>query len=133
MSEKQTQITVGLSRERREELDRLLEDGFIHQKLDGYRIGVALALAHGEIAPMTVKRDHTFMNIGSLDPNGELQAAARVLCPQGDEPVYRTVERLAEWGIEELARLTSGEHVIPVSRILAQVNEKLANASRSEL
>lgn len=132
MNQKQTQRTVGLSSERAEELDQLKEKGFINEKLDGYRIGVALALAHGEIAPPTVKRDTTFMNIGSLDPNGELQAAVQALCAQGDEPVYRTVERLAEWGIAELVRLSAGEDVIPIARILTEVQAKLEHVHQAE-
>ena len=132
MKDKQTQRTVGLSTKRAEELDQLKEKGFINEKLDGYRIGVALALAHGEIAPAGVTRDTTFMNIGSLDPHGELQAAVQALCVQEGEAVYRTVERLAEWGIEELVRLSAGEDVIPIARILSEVDAKLKDARAVE-
>ncbi len=132
MDAMETQRTVGLTQKRADDLNSLKEDGLISEKLDGYRLGVALALAHGEIAPATVKREATFMNIGSLDPHGELQAAVQALCPQPEEPVYRTVERLAEWGIEELVRRTKGEHLIPVSAILAEVESKLREVHKTE-
>jgi hypothetical protein len=56
------------------------------------------------------KKRRTIFNVGTLDPDRSIFEAVSALRPNLDEPVYRTAERYAEWGVEELVRLrSSGE------------------------
>jgi hypothetical protein len=96
-------INVGLSEAGNEKLDYLRERGYFAEKLDGYRFAVGLALAHGVI-PREIAKRSTFLNVGSLDPDQNLRRAVEALMPDEVEKttVYRLVERLADWGVEEL-------------------------------
>lgn len=116
--------TVGYSVRGKEILTTLKEDGVISEMLDGFNIAVALALAHGEIAPKDFSRAETYLNMGSV--SDELKLAVSLLCPQADEGTARTMERLAEWGIVKLHELVDehGEDEIPVAEIMAQVQAR---------
>jgi len=96
-------ITVGLSDKGNNKLDYLREQGYFAEKIDGYRFAVSLALAHGVIPPEISKRI-TFLNVGSLDPDQTMRKAVEALMPEllVETTVYRLVERLAEWGVNEL-------------------------------
>lgn len=98
-------ITVGLSEVGSENLDRLKEMGVFAEKMDGYRFAVALALAHG-VVPAEITKRTTFLNVGSLDPDQGLRRAVEALMSDQlrDTTVYRLVERLADWGVNELYR-----------------------------
>lgn len=97
--------TIGLSDTAHGKLKRLKEDGHFLEMTDAYRFAIALALSHGAIAPVIKGSRQTIFNIGTLDPENSLYAAVSALREETDEPVYRTAERLAEWGVEELSRL----------------------------
>lgn len=96
-------INVGLSEAGNDKLDELKELGYFAEKIDGYRFAVSLALAQGVMPPEIDKRV-TFLNVGSLDPDQTLKRAVEALIPQQLEgtTVYRVVERLADWGVNEL-------------------------------
>lgn len=98
-------ITVGLSEVASGNLDRLKEMGVFAEKMDGYRFAVALALAHG-VVPTEITKRTTFLNVGSLDPDQALRRSVEALMPDQlrDTTVYRLVERLADWGVNELYR-----------------------------
>jgi uncharacterized protein YfkK (UPF0435 family) len=97
-------INVGLSEAGNDKLDYLVrEQKYFTEKLDGYRFAVSLALAQGVIPPEIAKRT-TFLNVGSLDPDQTLRQAVEALMADqlADTTVYRLVERLADWGVNEL-------------------------------
>jgi hypothetical protein len=96
-------INVGLSDTGNDKLDYLREQGYFAEKIDGYRFAVSLALAHGVIPPELPKRV-TFLNVGSLDPDQTLRRAVEALMPDqlAETTVYRLVERLADWGVNDL-------------------------------
>jgi hypothetical protein len=96
-------INVGLSDPANDKLDYLREQGYFAEKLDGYRFAVGLALAQGVIPPEISKRV-TFLNVGSLDPDQTLRRAVEALMPDqvAETTVYRLVERLADWGVNDL-------------------------------
>ena len=104
MSEEREQTTIGLSEGAHQKLQMLKRDGFFAEMTDAYRFAVALAMAHGMIAATVAGSRATIFNVGTLDPDRELYHAIRALRDKSDEPVYRTIERLAEWGVEELSR-----------------------------
>lgn len=104
-------INVGLSEASNDKLDELKEMGVFADKIDGYRFGVSLALAHGVFSRELVKRENLF-NVGSLDPDQMLRQAVEALMPNEleDTTVYRLIERLADWGVAELhAQAKAGE------------------------
>ncbi|WP_250491625.1 hypothetical protein [Caballeronia sp. GAWG1-1] len=104
MSNAYEPTSVGLSERAAERLRHLKDNGFFREMMDGYRFAIALAIGQGVIPDEIVPPKTTIFNIGSLDPDGELQAMIKALFETGDEPVYRCAERLAEWGVNELGR-----------------------------
>lgn len=102
-------INVGLSDSGNDKLDYLREQGYFAEKIDGYRFAASLALAHGVIPPEIPKRV-TFLNVGSLDPDQALRHAVEALMPDqvAETTVYRLVERLADWGVNELHAQAQG-------------------------
>lgn len=114
--------TIGLSKRRHTALKALKEEGHFAEMADAYRFAIALALAHGGVTePVTGSRTTVF-NVGTLDPDGSIYAAVQALREDTDEAVYRTAEKLAEWGVSELMELaSSGE--ISFGSLLAQADE----------
>jgi len=96
-------INVGLSESANDKLNYLKEQGYFARKIDGYRFAVSLALAHGVIPPEFSKRVN-YLNWGSLDPDQTFRLAIEALMPDqvAETTVYRLVERLADWGVNEL-------------------------------
>ncbi len=107
MSRDAEPTTIGLTDGAHKKLQRLREDRHFAEMADAYRFAIALALAHGAIADDVRAGRQTIFNIGTLDPERELYQIIKALRINDDEPVYRTAERLAEWGVEELDRLAT--------------------------
>jgi hypothetical protein len=118
-------ITIGLSHAAHGKLQRLKEDGHFTEMTDGYRFAIALAIAHGVSVPKLGGSRTTIFNVGSLDPDRSIHLAVSALREDSDEPVYRTAERLAEWGVEELFRRVEEQGRLSVAEILAEA-ESLA-------
>ena len=117
-------INVGLSDAGNDKLDFLKEQGYFAEKIDAYRFAVGLALAQGAIPPEISKRV-TFLNVGSLDPDQTLRQAVEALMPHqaAETTVYRLIERLADWGVNELhSQATRGD--IDFTAIFDQLAEK---------
>lgn len=96
-------VNIGLSESGNAKLDDLKERGLFAEKMDAYRFAVALALAQGAIGDEISKR-MTFLHVGSLDPDQRLKIAVEALLPsllEASTP-YRVIERLADWGVNEL-------------------------------
>lgn len=102
--------TVGLSNAGLGVLRALETSGVFHRVLDAYRFAVGLGIAHGGFESGEFSRTTVF-NIGTLDPDRSLFVAVSALRSMTDEPVYRSLERYAEWGAQELGRLHSGGDV----------------------
>jgi hypothetical protein len=99
-----SEITVGLTAETHEVLKQLKEDGVFSEMRDAYRFGLALAIARKKIVPQGTKMG-TFLNVGSLDPDGAIRSLVLQLFPEASDRPYRYAERLAEWGVAELGRM----------------------------
>lgn len=111
--------TIGLSNSTHALLKRLVEDKHFNEMIDAYRFGVALALAHG-VEPNDVGNRTTIFNFATVDPQGEIASVVRALSTLEGIPIYKQVERYAEWGVMELSRLAEqGEIDFP--KILEQV------------
>jgi len=110
---------IGLSEKMHGTLKRLKEDGHFAEMVDAYRFGIALALANGVIPDEVPTPRTTIFSVATVDPDREISNAIRALMDTEDTPVYRWAERLAEWGVAELARQAeSGE--IDVGAILQE-------------
>jgi hypothetical protein len=114
-------VNVGLSKEAHAKMMRLKEAGYFNEMADAYRFAVAIALAHGGATTEFAERQN-FLNVGSLDRDGSLYTAVAVLRRPTNEHPYRTVERLATWGIEELDR--RAQHgTLSFTEILDEIDE----------
>jgi len=122
-------VTVGLSAEGHDGLTRLQEDGYFAEMTDAFRFAIALGLAHGHESQGSGKRT-TFLNVGSLDSDRSLYNAVRALVGSTEEPIYRTAERYAEWGVAEMIA-ESERGKLSLSKMLAEAEEKLT-ASHTE-
>lgn len=96
--------TIGLSEGGHEKLKWLQERNYFRDLLDGYRFAIGLALAQG-VEPPDVEKRTTIFNVGTVDPDQSLKGAINALMADriGATPVYKMAERLAEWGVNELA------------------------------
>jgi len=105
----ENETTVGLTNESHDTLKQLKRDGIFKEMADGYRFGIALAIAYGNIAPEDIKTN-TIFNVGSIDPDDKLKKIIIEFFPEATEKPYAYAERLAEWGISEMGKLKkSGE------------------------
>lgn len=96
--------TIGLSESAHEKLKWLQEEQHFRDLLDGYRFAIGLALAQG-IEPPEVQKRTTIFNVGTVDPDQSLKRSIEALMGGRlqDTAVYKMAERLAEWGVNELA------------------------------
>jgi hypothetical protein len=63
-----------------------------------------------------------FLNVGSLDRDGSLYTAVAALRQPTTENVYRTIERLATWGIDELDR-RSQRGMLSFAEIMTEIED----------
>ena len=96
--------TIGLSEGAHKKLKWLQEEQHFRELLDGYRFAIGLALAQG-VEPPEVQKRTTIFNVGTVDPDQSLKRSIEAL--MGDRAretsIYKMAERLAEWGVNELA------------------------------
>lgn len=97
-------ITVGLTKETHELLQKLQAEGIFDEMRDGYRLGIALAIARGGIAAED-QAMRTFVNVGTLDPDGAIRDMITELYPEAAGKPYAIAERLAEYGVSQLGPL----------------------------
>lgn len=116
--------TIGLSEAGDAKLDELKELGIFAEKMDGYRFAVALAIAQGVI-PQEIGKRKPFLNIGSLDPDQTLRRSVEALFEDDlkETTPYRIIERLADWGVNELHAQTKAGDIDFVT-LLEQVESK---------
>lgn len=117
-------VNVGIGKSAHGKLQRLKEDGHFNEMLDAYRFAIGLALAHGGATSDFSERQNLF-NVGTLDPDRSLYTAVATLRQPTEEPVYKTVERLATWGVEELDR-RSQRGMLSFAEILGEAEALLA-------
>lgn len=95
---------IGLSERTHPLLKRLKDDGHFAEMADAYRFGVALALAHGVQPDEIPGTRQTVFSVATIDPDREIATAVRTILGDDGSSIYKRVERLAEWGVRELAR-----------------------------
>jgi hypothetical protein len=102
--------SIGLSEKAHALLTQMKEDNFLAEMADGYRLGIGLALAQG-VEPDEVPQRRTVFSVATIDPDQEIAAAIRALIDIKGGSVYRMAERLAEWGVIELAKQFDGSPI----------------------
>ena len=115
--------TIGLSKGAHKKLKSLQEEGHFRELLDGYRFAIGLALAHG-VEPPEVRQRTTIFNVGTVDPDQSLKKSIEALMGDRaqDISIYKMAERLAEWGVNELALLAKDDN-IDFTKLLQQADE----------
>lgn len=105
MNEQETenQRTLALTEEGHRKLSQLKEDGYFGEMRDAYRLAISLAMAEGLIADRATSRTRTYINVGSLDPDGILRDAITAYFQGREGPPYEVAERLGEAGVADLA------------------------------
>jgi hypothetical protein len=100
---------LGLTDTAREEADYVVEHGGFDERQDVYRLAVAIALVKQlEPAPEDAGGRTTYINVGSLDPEGLIRTAIAHSREEAGERPYAFAERLAEAGIVDLHRHLHG-------------------------
>ena len=106
------QRTVRLTDDAHEKLTQLKESGIFGEMLDAYRMAIGIALSEGIIDAPENKRVRTYLNAGSLDPDGLIRDVIVETFPASEGSPYEIAERLAEAGIHVLsARIESNPEV----------------------
>lgn len=108
---------LGLSDRAHVKLKALAEDGHFAQMSDAYRFAIALALAQGALPDDISGSRQNVFGVATIDPDRELYTAIKTIIDTGDTPVYRWAERLADWGVLEMARRTD-EGALDIGAIL---------------
>lgn len=118
--------TIGLSEGAHEKLKWLQEEQHFRELLDGYRFAIGLALAQG-VEPPDVQKRTTIFNVGTVDPDQSLKRSIEALMGDRvrDTSIYKMAERLAEWGVNELASQAKAGS-IDFAGLLDQAGEKAA-------
>lgn len=94
---------IGVSESTHGKLKRLKEDGHFKEMADAYRFAIGLALAQGcnppEISSQTV------FSVATIDPDQSIRNAIQTILGEAASgmSIYKYVERLADWGIQELS------------------------------
>ena len=104
-------------------LQILQQDGHFFEMRDAYRFAIALALSRGVHPPEILPpRSAGIYSISQIDPDQSIALSINLLMDTDGLPPYRWAERLAEWGIEELAR-ESKNGSIDIFKLLNEANE----------
>lgn len=95
---------IGVSEATHAKLKRLKEDGHFREMVDAYRFAIGLALAQGSV-PGEISSQTTVFSVATIDPDQSIKNAIQIILRDKIEGVsiYRIAERLADWGIQELA------------------------------
>lgn len=111
---------IGLSTSAAADLDYLQEELKLVNRLDAYRLAVAVALRK-ELVPSeaALSRTTAYSATGTLDPDGQIRAAVLALRTDHDGRPYALVERLAEAGLRDIR--THVESGLPLREYLQAV------------
>ncbi len=99
---------IGLSERTHAVLTQMKEDGYLAEMADGYRLGIALALAKSVVPPEVPSPRKTVFSVATIDPDQDVATAIRSLAKLEGGSTYRMAERLAEWGINEIHNMFDG-------------------------
>lgn len=111
-AEKADLVQIGANTTTRATLDKLREHDHIADLMDGYRLGIAVAIAFGkEPDPRPVSERVTMFATGNLDPDMALKSAIAEIYPGVRTIPYRAAEDLAEKGCAILEEFFDGDDI----------------------
>lgn len=97
-------VQVGLGQDADGALKDLVTNGVFPSESVGYRFGVAYALSQGiDPADVEIVANKTKFASTGVDPDTRLLTLVRAFMPDCERP-YWAAEKLADWGIRDLAR-----------------------------
>lgn len=108
---------IGLTAAGSAALSDLVERGIFASEGDGYRLGVAFALASNMSLKSAPQKGYMtkFNASGGLDRDGTLREVVTLLAPNGADRPYATAERLAELGVTAIhARVLRNESLADI-------------------
>jgi hypothetical protein len=112
-------VQIGISDRAHATLERLVATGHFAEMRDGYRFGIAYGLSQDARPNRAEGPRRNLYSTSTLDPDGSIKFAIETLYPLDGEPVYRIAERLADWGIEEVAKALE-EQFLSVADLLPE-------------
>lgn len=121
---------IGWSAETRRVLSELKDAGHIAELVDGYRLAVAVACAFGcqpRLEGGGERRTTAYATATVDTPDLSLRTAIAEIFPEARATPYRSVEDLAEQGVEILARQMDGDH-LSFSQLVVSIQQ--AHSSR---
>lgn len=95
---------VGLSEVAHFKLESLVAQKHFEEMRDGFRFAVAYALAREPNPPRVDGSRKTIFSVSTLDSDQYLRLAVECVRQDSEEPTYRLIERLADWGIVQIAK-----------------------------
>lgn len=108
-------VTVGLTAEASEVMERLMETELFVQELDLAKFALAFAIQKGVQPGSSYPELTTKWNIGSLDPNGSLRKLMQIIYP-GIESPTRAIEFLVNEGLrllqEDLGKMPNATELV---------------------
>lgn len=111
---------VGLAEAAHFKLESLVAKKHFEEMRDGFRFSVAYALALDPDPPRVEGSRKTIFSVSTLDPDQYLRLAVECLRKETQEPTYKVVERLADWGIVQIAKRVE-EDFVSVTDLLTEI------------
>lgn len=115
---------LSLSESAHQKLQTLKEKKQFLEMKDAYRLGIALALSRNIVPDEIKPPKNSIYSVSQIDPDKSIALAITLLMDTGNIPPYRWLERLAEWGIDELYKLCeNGDGELDIVGLLNEANE----------
>jgi hypothetical protein len=116
MSPEDEPKTIGLTETGKTLLRQLMDRQCFKMEMDAFRFAAALALHRRKIMPPL----SNVKTIWSVATFGDLYEVTKALREDDSEAVFKTIERLAEWGLRDLSEMLEENGTIDVPRILEE-------------
>lgn len=120
---------IGLSVKAHAHLERLKNEDYFAEMREAYKFAIALALSKGVDAPELPAPRQNIFATPTVDPDGAIAIAIRMLMPSSEIPPYRWAERLAEAGVEMLITQANAGG-IDIAALIVEAEEAAAAISR---
>jgi hypothetical protein len=108
MTEFNEPTNLGLSEECHIKLKLLSQEKYFNQMADCFRFAVAYSLSKGISPPEIRGSRQNIFGVSTIDPLREVYDAVVAIGYNSQPSVYREIEKLAEWGINELYQMHLG-------------------------
>jgi hypothetical protein len=105
-------VNIGLGKSNHSFLKFLAEELNIFKEMrDGYRYALAYSISQNLNPKEITEKGVTTFSLASIDPDGSFKSLIDILYPDIELPRYAILERLADAGMAELAKLHSNNQL----------------------